>query len=518
MGKKDRNVAGRYRIAVILLLLLFAAAVGSLIWWSYAPESRWPLALAGIFLAWLMVVGLIAAARVYRHMIRPVLQISAYLKSLARGEMPPPLKLRSAGRISFPELVAAVNLLRDRMVDTSAKLRTMQEQELEEMRGEEGAYLLNRLITAMSREFYQPLSVANGCLYQLKQDPAPEIRREVLHCLQLQTEDISERAGRISRLGSLAARSAERSEQQTFDTAALIQEIEQNSRKFLRREQLKMTLRYPNEFPARLQGDREELRQLLTLLVRAIGKAALPGSNVEWTLLQADHGLEFRFSCSAYREISGDLPRILEEYRAGKYAGASDDTALPLPLLRFLWGEAAAIRCQSDLAVDYRKPFGMEIVLTLHPVWICESEWGTVAGAAQLTGSADNALTVSADAALPASILLAGTERDFAEVIRLLYPDCRLELLPENGKLTGEDPDVAIIFAGADTSGEFLHAASLLAKREKSRLFAVVDARGCAAEQKLRSAGVCRFLAAPVDFAALDRMIAGDRSRVGHAG
>ncbi|MBO5763215.1 MAG: HAMP domain-containing histidine kinase, partial [Lentisphaeria bacterium] len=321
MRKFDKNVAGRYRLTVALMLLLFAAAVASLIWWSYAPQSRLPLGLAGIFLVWLMVVGLISAARVYRHMIRPVLQISAYLKSLARGEMPPPLKLRSYGRISFPELIAAVNQLRDRMLDTSAKLRTMQEQELEEMRGEEGALLLNRLMTAMSREFYQPLNAINGCIYALKQNPAPDIRQELQEELQKYSDDISDRVSRISRMGALAARSAGGRVPESFETAALIHEIEQGARKFLRAERLKMTLRYPNDFPAKLQGDREELRQLLMLLVRAIGNAAVPGGSIEWTLAQAEHGLEFRFACSAYREITGDLPRIVEEYRAGKDGG-----------------------------------------------------------------------------------------------------------------------------------------------------------------------------------------------------
>ena len=83
--------------------------------------------------------------------------------------------------------------------------------------------------------------------------------------------------------------------------------------------------------------------------------------------------------------------------------------------------------------------------------------------------------------------------------------------------LPEEDPDVALFFAGADPAEELVQAADRLAKREKSRLFAVVEERNNAAERKLRRAGVHRFFAEPVDFAALDRMIAGDRSNANHA-
>ena len=297
------------------------------------------------------------------HVMRPLLRAERFLEALSRGDTPPPLATLHLVDRKVQSLFSALNLLRDRLRSLNARLENGLAREAE-LRRELEKY--DRMqITLMARllpETRRSIGVIKGLLLG-GEGASDDAEREKLNALALhRTAALSreiEQLIDISRLG-LARWNAP--EKEPFQLAVFMRELVNRSKVHLEARNISFESGFSGRSPARLQLDRELLYQLLSIMIRSVGRLSASGSSVKFTCRGDGHSVEFEAACPVSKHIGGDF--------AAGFAAAAESgfTADSIPVELLALGVVHDIAGRIGCTLEARNSGGgAAFVMTLLP-------------------------------------------------------------------------------------------------------------------------------------------------------
>ncbi|MDD3885336.1 MAG: hypothetical protein PHI35_00510 [Victivallaceae bacterium] len=218
-----------------------------------------------------------------RRTVLPMERAAAFAGRLAGGEDPAPLPATRDGETA--ELYASLNLVRDRELSLNNKLKLSLTREAEirrEIEHYDGLQL--RIIERLLPEMRIALNAVKGygliALNALEDNHDPESLMPVVGRQLRCAAALARQIERVIDLCSLGRERWSAPEMETFDTAMFMRElIEMNSISMKARE-LTLINRFSSSAPVALVFDRRLLFQLLTLLIRSVGRASGAGETV----------------------------------------------------------------------------------------------------------------------------------------------------------------------------------------------------------------------------------------------
>ena len=257
------------------------------------------------------------------QVMEPMHRAEDFLERLARGETPPPLPTGGLGIRRIQTLFSELNLLSDRLRSLSARLEKAIAHEAE-LRGDLEKYdrMQIELMARMLPETRRSIGVIKGLLLaDMGNDNEAEHRElgeRAFHRIAALSREI-ERLIDFSRLG-LARWNAPR--QDVFDTAVFVRELVNRSKTHLQARNISFESSFSGRPPGRLKLDRELLYQLLSIMIRAVGRLSVSGSAVKFVCRGDRHRAEFEVSCPVCDRMDGDLAvRLAEALEGGSDAG-----------------------------------------------------------------------------------------------------------------------------------------------------------------------------------------------------
>lgn len=218
------------------------------------------------------------------RVIGPVCRAAEFAGRLAAGENPAPLKVNPRGNDELNALLTSLNFLHDRQQILGNKLKLSIAREAEIRREIDRHDLLQlSIMNRMLPEVRSPLGILKGYLrlarYEAEKVPADETIRLI--------EKAGSRIGMIARqieqmidIGRLGRDCWSKLELTSFDTSGFLREQMELNQLQLRSREITLLSRLSASAPARLLADRELLRQLVMILVRAVARASSPGETV----------------------------------------------------------------------------------------------------------------------------------------------------------------------------------------------------------------------------------------------
>ncbi len=316
-----RKATGKISTTIVLLGILCGIATVSLAVFGFpellntlrfgvvADMRDWSMlvSLGGMLLGFLFSVW--ALIRIVRQVVHPVRDAAMFADLLANGEFPVRLSEKGMRNSEIQTLFTALNLLRDRQQNLNSKLQLSLSHEAELRRGAEShSLLLLRIIARMLPEMRIPLGSIKGFSRVLMLDLENESvdRAEMLHLL----EEIGHRVGTLSRqierlhdISELNRDRWSRSEALEFDTAEFMREAASANLISLQEREIMLVNRFSASAPERLFLDRELLLQLLTIMTRAIGRAAAPGETLVLSCYREDGKVIFEVCDSMHAPL-----------------------------------------------------------------------------------------------------------------------------------------------------------------------------------------------------------------------
>ena len=312
--------------------------------------------LIGIFVLF-VTEGVLAVVLV--RLMRPVGEAAVFADGLAAGELPPVLPLAGSGSDEVSKLITSLNFLRDRQQNLQGKLKLSLSREAEVRREiERHDSLQLRLLTGMLPEMRQPLNIIKGfslLLGQLLEEPHVEERKSELIAMLVK---ISGRVGSLSRqverLIDICALGRERPSMlhlEEVETADFLREISERNMLSLQARELTLINRFSASAPAAIRIDRELLSQLMTILIRAVGRASGPGETVMLSCFSERHMVVFEVRDSRRVACREELARDFEAFRkSGESEQLSPDRG-SLSVLALCFVRDIAARAGMRLAV-----------------------------------------------------------------------------------------------------------------------------------------------------------------------
>jgi hypothetical protein len=145
-----------------------------------------------------------------------------------------------------------------------------------------------------------------------------ELEDRAFHRIAALSREI-ERLIDFSRLG-LARWNAPRLD--VFDTAVFVRELVNRSKTHLQARNISFESGFSGRPPGRLKLDRELLYQLLSIMIRAVGRLSVSGSALKFVCRGDGRCAEFEVSCPVCDRMDGDLSvRLSEVLEGGAAAG-----------------------------------------------------------------------------------------------------------------------------------------------------------------------------------------------------
>ncbi len=312
--------------------------------------------LIGIFVLF-VTEGILALVLV--RLMRPVREAAEFADRLAAGEMPPVLPLAGSGSDEVGKLITSLNFLRDRQQNLQGKLKLSLSREAEVRREiERHGSLQLRLLTGMLPEMRQPLNIIKGfslLLGQLLEEPHVEERRsELIGMLVKINGRVGSLSRQVERLIDICALGRERPSMlhlEEVETADFLREISERNTLSLQARELTLVNRFSASAPAAIQIDRELLSQLMTILIRAVGRASGPGETVMLSCFSERHMVVFEVRDSRRAACREELARDFEAFRkSGESEQLSPDCG-SLSVLALCFVRDIAARAGMRLAV-----------------------------------------------------------------------------------------------------------------------------------------------------------------------
>ena len=505
----DRHtVMKRFWTTAILLGVLFLAGAGILAARAAGASGHLLTALAAVVLIWLAAVVMWGMVRIYRGLLAPLRRLEAYVEELAHDRLPE-APLEADRNASFPMLTAAANLCREILLNARNREHSLREWGGQACRNRDAAILRCRMLTGMAGEINRPLSLIHAYLY-LRRTVPKSLPPEALHDrIARQLGRSQDLLARIARVGALSERPANASRSVRFGLAALLHQVVRDTAGFLSERRVSHLLRYDPDVPKEVFGDREALRQILTMQMRMLAGAGAEHAEIEISCTRSEEHLMIVLRCGRELPGAGGYAALLRRYHENE--PEEPPPGAPLPLLRMLWIEAAAANLQAHFDVDEYGPRGTCFRLLLDDVWENAPAVPADERSIRITGSAEEDDDPPAAAERPLDLqkdlVVIGSDGWADEVLQALYPDCRLITDASPEKLP-EKADLLLIFLCGDVPENWLATAELLLLRDNPPpLVAVVDTRNQRLIPRMRRAGGGRFLPAPTDFSRLDRIL-----------
>ena len=312
-------------------------------------------------------IALVPGAAIFWYLrfqvMRPLRRAESFLELLSRGETPPPLPTGELASIRIQTLFSELNLLRDRLRSLSARLENGLAHEAG-LRRELEKY--DRMqITLMARllpETRRSIGVIKGLLLGGNAESSADERGRLYDRALHRTAALSREVERLidfSRLG-LARWNETRSE--LFEVAPFMRELVNRSKVHLMARNISFESGFSGRPPVRLQLDRELLYQLLSIMIRAVGRLSAAGSSVKLTCRGDRRSAEFEVSCSVCDKLSGDFAARLAE--AADSGFTSDRLPVEVLALGVVQDIAGRLGCElKALHIDG----GADLVMALPP-------------------------------------------------------------------------------------------------------------------------------------------------------
>ena len=319
------------------------------------------VAMLAIFTALVPLAAILWYLRV--HVMGPMLRAEHFLEALSRGETPPPLATLHLSDRKVQSLLSALNLLRDRLRSLNARFENGVAREAE-LRRELEKY--DRMqITLMARllpETRRSIGVIKGLL--LGADAAADdAERGKLNALAFhRTAALSreiEQLIDISRLGLARWNTPGR---EPFRLAVFMRELVNRSKVHLEARNISFESGFSGRAPSRLQLDRELLYQLLSIMIRAVGRLSVSGSSVKFTCRGDGHSVEFEAACPVCKRLGGDFAADFAE--AAETGFTADNIPVELLALGVVHDIAGRIGCTLEARNSGE---GAAFVMTLLP-------------------------------------------------------------------------------------------------------------------------------------------------------
>ncbi len=281
-------------------------------------ETRWRDALPLIILVGMLGcfgVMLYGGIRLLKGVVEPLRRMTDFANHLASGETPKPLKgnLREIDEIA--SLRASLNFLRDYQQNLHNKFKAsiMRESEIRhEIERHDSRQV--RILAGMLPELRQPLSVIKGLALVLKQmnESAKEPSAEQLRALDAIIKRVGLLSRRVDRMDDIASLSRERwgtLRTESFNTAEFLRELKERNRLTLQARELMLINRGSVSAPIGLRTDRELLGQLLSIMIRVVGRASSPGETIQVSCYTDQHRVFFEVRDSHFQVCREDLVR-----------------------------------------------------------------------------------------------------------------------------------------------------------------------------------------------------------------
>ena len=265
------------------------------------------------------------------QVLKPLHRAEEFLERLSLGETPSPLPTGGLASRRIQTLFSELNLLSDRLRSLSARLEKSIAHEAE-LRDDLEKYdrMQIELMARLLPETRRSIGVIKGLLLG-GMDCPDEAERHLLgdrafHRITSLSREI-ERLIDFSRLG-LARWNAPK--QDVFDTAVFMRELVNRSKTHLQARNISFESGVSGRPPVRLKLDRELLYQLLSIMIRAVGRLSVSGSAVKFVCRGDGRRAEFEVSCPVCDRMEGDLAAKLAEAMEG---GASAVEGVPVEVM-----------------------------------------------------------------------------------------------------------------------------------------------------------------------------------------
>lgn len=308
-------VFGSVSLALLLLhcmrLFFLEGGTPAVFWLTVGAVLAVCLAGGGWLLYWLF------------RVIGPVCRAAEFAGRLAAGENPAPLKVNPRGNDELNALLTSLNFLHDRQQILGNKLKLSIAREAKIRREIDRHDLLQlSIMNRMLPEVRSPLGILKGYLrlarYEAEKVPGND---ETIRLI----EKAGSRIGMIARqieqmidIGRLGRDCWSKLELTSFDTSGFLREQMELNQLQLRSREITLLSRLSASAPARLLADRELLRQLVMILVRAVARASSPGETVVLSCFGEGGKVVFEVHDSRLRRCREPLAERFRLHAAGE--------------------------------------------------------------------------------------------------------------------------------------------------------------------------------------------------------
>lgn len=337
------KIAQKYNFVLLSVILGFAILIAAIA----AGLDRQLVIIAVAAVAAYTLFWLIYSRR---ELLQPLEYFTRFAERLTGREQIAPLHWRKSRVEEIEELRKALNLLRDYQLDMENKLRQSyireQDQKKETMHR---ARLKNQLMVYYLNDLIAPVSLLGGASELLRSEGG-ESDAKWADFFTHHLARIRVMSRHMFELGDLGLQSSsfERRRQEVFRTGDLMQNLFDGNRFALHERGVKLINLMTGKTPEKLRADRENLQQLLMIMIRAIGRIC--GSGEEVCYLCEDDGQKVVFSVRDRRKSD----RTLVIPRAGASGpGNADFSSLGMELV-FLYASTVGGTAAMDSDADSR--------------------------------------------------------------------------------------------------------------------------------------------------------------------
>ncbi len=288
-----------------------------------------------------------------REVLLPLEHFIRFAERLTGREQIAPLHWRQSRVEEMEELRQALNLLRDYQLDTENKLRQsyIREQELKQ-ETEHRARLKNQLMVYYINDLIAPVSLLGGAAELLKNEGGEtdakwaEFFTHHLSRIRVMSEHMRE-------IGDLGVQSSsfDHLRREVFRTGDLMQNLFDGNRFALQERGVKLINLMTGRTPEKLCADRENVQQLLMIMIRAIGRIC--GYGEEVCYLCEDDGVKVTFSVRDRRRSE----KTLALSQVGRPDGSGADFSKSGMELVCLYAPTVGARASSGSDADSRNVF-----------------------------------------------------------------------------------------------------------------------------------------------------------------
>lgn len=290
------------------------------------------------------------------RIVKPLESAVEFTDRLAAGEVPPPPSIQPGVQDEILLLIQNLGLLRDRQLNLTNKLKLSVAREAEIRREIERHDTLQlRIISRLLPEMRYPLNAIKGfaLIGCETMDKTPETSPELRHWY----EEIIRRVGVLSRqiermcdIGSLVRDRWSSSQISEFRTTEFMRELMEINTLALEAREVTLINHFSASAPEFLSLDRELLLQLLTILIRAVGRASAIGETVTLSCFKEHNHVIFEIKDNRSGICREELAKFYNDCEADFDPSMSLDS-ISINVLGLFFVRDIAAKCGSRLEV-----------------------------------------------------------------------------------------------------------------------------------------------------------------------